>query len=88
MHYIDKYYIEIKIDGNHLWSVFKNNVNVTYEYPVKRSRYSEGIRWTSRETRIINSEYDLIRFGKNKLKLNRFGYLKIKHVYKTEIIRD
>ena len=88
MHYIEKYYIDIKIDENNLWSVFTNNVNVTYEYPVKCSRYSEGIRWTSGEKRIINIENDLIRFGKNKLKLNRFGYLKIKHVYKTEIIRD
>ena len=79
--YID-YFIEININENNLQCAFKNNVNVTYEYPVKCSRYSEGIRWTSGEKRIINIENDLIRFGKNKLKLNRFGYLQIKHVYK------
>ena len=88
VYHIEKYYIEIKIDENNLWSVFKNNVNVTYKYPVKCPWYSEGIRWTTGEKRIINIENDLIRFGKNKLKLNRFDYLKIKHVYKTEIIQD
>ena len=60
---------------------FLNNVDVIYGCPTKYGKRTG-------EKRIINIENDLIRFGKNKLKLNRFGYLKIKPVYKTEIIRD
>ena len=34
------------------------------------------------EKQIINIENDLIQFDKYKLKLDRFEYLQIKHVYK------
>ena len=75
LYYVEKYYIEIKIDKNNLWSVFKNNVDVIYGYPTKYGKMTG-------EKQIINIENDLIQFDKYKLKLDRFDYLQIKHIYK------
>ena len=69
------YFIEIKIDKNNLWSAFKNNVNVEYSYPTKYGNMYG-------DSRIIDIKNDLIQFGKYKLKLDRFDYLKIKHIYR------
>ena len=69
-------FIEIKMDNNNLWSAFKHNVNVEYSYPTKYGNMYG-------DSRIIDIKNDLIQFGKYKLKLDRFDYLKIKHIYKN-----
>ena len=59
---------------------FLNNVNVEYSYPTKYW-YMRG------DSQIIDIKNDLIQFDKYKLKLDRFDYLKIKHIYKIDIIQ-
>ena len=50
-----------------------------YSYPTKYG-YMNG------DSQIIDIKNDLIQFDKYKLKLDRFDYLKIKHIYKVVTI--
>ena len=38
------YCIEVKIDKNNLWSVFKNDVNVEYCYPTKKGLWRDLVK--------------------------------------------